>query len=81
MIDDSIKKRIVDEANYIIRTKNTLRKTARTFNVSKSTVFNDVAYLLPTFDKDLYKKVKKVLLFNKNQRYRRGGISAHLNKK
>ena len=41
-----IENRILEESNYIIKTQNTIRETAKNFNVSKSTVHKDVSYRL-----------------------------------
>ena len=44
-----IENRILEESNYIIKTQNTIRETAKNFNVSKSTVHKDVSYRLIAF--------------------------------
>ena len=38
-----ILKRVLDEANYMLNTKETIREVATVFNVSKSTVHMDVS--------------------------------------
>lgn len=65
--------RIIDEAEYIVKTGSTVRSTASVFGVSKSTVHKDVTERLKQIDKILYKKVKKVLLINLRERHIRGG--------
>ena len=70
---DDIVDRIVDEANYIIETGATVRATAKIFHFSKSTVHKDVSDRLKAIDYELYKKVKKILLKNLNERHIRGG--------
>ena len=65
--------RIVDEANYIADTGATVRKAAKVFHFSKSTVHKDVTERLKIIDKELYKKVKKVLDKNLAERHIRGG--------
>ncbi|MBQ4098476.1 MAG: sporulation transcriptional regulator SpoIIID [Clostridia bacterium] len=65
--------RIIDEANYIIKTGATVRAAAKIFGVSKSTVHKDVSERLKKIDKILYKKVKKVLDKNLAERHVRGG--------
>ena len=65
--------RIIDEANYIIKTGATVRAAAKIFAVSKSTVHKDVSERLKKIDKTLYKKVKKVLDKNLSERHLRGG--------
>ena len=72
---EDIEKRIVDEANYIIETGDTVRGTAKVFHFSKSTVHKDVTERLLKIDKQLYKKVKKVLEKNLSERHIRGGLA------
>ena len=52
-----IKSRVINEANYIINTKNTIRQTAKYFNKSKSTIHDDLHNKLKKIDKSLYEKV------------------------
>ena len=40
-MNSSIYKRVINEANHVIETNNTIRETAKEFNVSKSTVHKD----------------------------------------
>lgn len=70
---EDILSRIVDEANYIADTGATVRKAAKVFHFSKSTVHKDVTERLKIIDKELYKKVKKVLNKNLAERHIRGG--------
>lgn len=70
---EDILSRIVDEANYIAETGATVRKAAKVFHFSKSTVHKDVTERLKSIDKELYKKVKKVLDKNLAERHIRGG--------
>ena len=70
---EDILSRIVDEANYIAETGATVRKAAKFFHFSKSTVHKDVTERLKSIDKELYKKVKKVLDKNLAERHIRGG--------
>ena len=68
-----IKKRILDEANYITTKNATVRDTAKKFGISKSTVHKDVTEKLSKIDKKLYKKVRAVLDVNLSERHLRGG--------
>lgn len=70
-----IENRIIEESNYIIRTKKTIRETAKKFNVSKSTVHKDVSDRLLELDKDKYQEVAKILKYHINIRHIRGGES------
>ena len=70
---ESIKQRTISEANYVISKKATVRDTAKTFFVSKSTVHKDVSERLKYIDYSLYKRVKEILDFNLSERHLRGG--------
>ncbi len=72
---EDIKQRIIKEANYIALTNATVRQTAMVFHFSKSTVHKDVSERLKSIDKELYKKVKKVLEKNLSERHIRGGLA------
>lgn len=73
-----IEKRIIDEAMYYVKNNSTLRKTAKQFNVSKSTIHVDMSKKLKKLDKDLYKKYLKVANKNFSERYIRGGNATKL---
>ena len=70
---EQIEQRVIEEAKYIIDSKQTVRQTAETFKVSKSTVHKDVAIRLKYIDLKLYDEVKQVLKTNGEEKYRRGG--------
>ena len=70
---ESIVKRTLTEAEYILSTKATVRDAAKEFDVSKSTVHKDVSERLKYIDVTLYARVKKVLVFNLAERHLRGG--------
>ena len=55
--------------------KATVRRAAKKFGVSKSTVHKDVSQRLKYIDNGLYHDVKDVLEVNKAQRHIRGGIA------
>lgn len=60
---------------YIIENKATVRKAAKKFGVSKSTVHKDVSQRLKVINPALYSKVRDILDTNKNERHIRGGIA------
>ena len=70
-----IEQRIIKEAEYIIKTGETVRGTAKVFSYSKSTVHKDVTERLYKIDKELHKKVKSVLEKNLSERHIRGGLA------
>ncbi len=73
-----VEERAVELGNYIIENKTTVRKAAKKFGVSKSTVHKDVAERLKYVDPQLYREVKDVLEINKAQRHIRGGMATRM---
>lgn len=73
-----IKLRVINEANYIISTKKTIRQISKHFNVSKSTVHDDLSKRLKIIDKNLYKKVNDILNYHSLVKHIRGGASTKL---
>lgn len=65
-------------AQYIIDNNSTIRKTAKYFNISKSTVHNDLSKKLKYENLELYTQVKKILVKNFNEKHIRGGNSTKL---
>lgn len=68
-----IEERVIDIAKYVIKNKATVRKAAKNFGISKSTVHTDLRYRLPKLNKNLYSQVDKILDFNLSERHIRGG--------
>ena len=70
-----IVKRVIDEANYILDTKKTIREIAKVFNVSKSTVHKDLHERLIDINYELYEEVDSILKYHIDVRHIRGGQS------
>ena len=70
-----IVKRVIDEANYILDTKETIREIAKVFNVSKSTVHKDLHERLIDINYELYEEVDSILKYHIDIRHIRGGQS------
>ncbi len=70
-----ISRRVIDEAEYIIKTNNTIRDIAKVFKVSKSTVHKDLHDRLIDIDKNLYLRVSDILQYHIDIRHIRGGES------
>ncbi len=70
-----ITKRVIDEANYMLETKNTIREIAKVFNVSKSTVHKDLHERLSSINLELYNKIDSILKYHIDVRHIRGGES------
>lgn len=60
---------------YILDNHTTIRKTAEYFNISKSTVHNDVSKKLKIENYKLYVKVAKILKVNFEMKHIRGGLA------
>lgn len=70
-----VEERAAKLGEYIIENKSTVRRAAKIFGVSKSTVHKDVSERLKYVNPTLYKEVKNVLEINKAQRHIRGGMA------
>lgn len=71
----NVEERAAEIAAYIIEHNATVRKAAKHFHISKSTVHKDVAERLAKANPQLHKQVKAVLEYNKSQRHIRGGLA------
>jgi len=60
-------------AIYLIENRTTIRKTAKEFGISKSTVHKDITEKLSKINYSLYKRVESILEINKQERHIRGG--------
>ena len=65
--------RVLEEADYVLEQRCTVREVAKQFCVSKSTAHKDLSERLPIIDKELYKRVAEVMTDNWSERYLRGG--------
>jgi putative DeoR family transcriptional regulator (stage III sporulation protein D) len=74
-LKEYIAERAVAIANYIIDHNATVRQTAKTFGISKSTVHKDCVDRLLTINPGLAGEVRKVLDVNKSERHIRGGLA------
>ena len=75
---DYIENRVLDVAKYIIDSKSTIRKTAKIFGVSKSTIHKDMTERLPLINPQIAEQAKIVLDINKSERHIRGGKATKL---
>lgn len=74
-LETSIINRVIEEANYMLETKKTVREIASIFHVSKSTVHKDLHERLVDIDEELYNKVDQILKHHLDVRHLRGGQS------
>ena len=73
-----IEERAIVVAKYILEKNTTVRQTAKTFGVSKSTIHKEVTERLKEINPSLAKEVKNVLDKNKSERHIRGGLATKL---
>ena len=74
-MNSTIKSRVLEEAEYMLKTKNTIREIAKIFNVSKSTVHKDLHERLIDIDYKLYEEIDSILKYHIDVRHIRGGES------
>lgn len=72
---DYIEERAVEIGDYIIKTKATVRQTAKKFGISKSTVHKDCSERLAEINPGLAAEVRQILDVNKAERHIRGGLA------
>ena len=72
---DYIEERAVAIANYITDHNATVRQTAKSFGISKSTVHKDCTERLISINPALAAQTRVVLDLNKSERHIRGGMA------
>ncbi len=70
-----VRERVLAEAEYLLRTGETVRGCAARFGVGKSTVHKDMRQRLPGLDGSMAGRVDAVLLKNLRERHLRGGLA------
>lgn len=78
MLQNEIEERVKALASYIIDTGSTVRKAAKQFNVSKSTVHKDISERLIQINPKMANEAKKILAHNKEERHIRGGFATKM---
>ncbi len=73
-----IKSRVIEEANYIITTKKTIRELVSIYNVSKSTIHKDLHERLKEINIELYNKVNKIMQYHTEIKHIRGGNATRI---
>lgn len=74
----NIKRRVLKESEYILKTKETVREIARIFKVSKSTVHKDLQERLKDINEDIYNEVNEILNYHTKIRHIRGGEATRI---
>ena len=75
ILKDYIEQRAIEVGEYIIKSRATVRETAKKFGISKSTVHKDLTDRLTKIDPVLAKAVRAILEINKSERHIRGGMA------
>ena len=75
---DYIEERVLDVAKYIIESKSTIRKTAKVFGVSKSTIHKDMTERLLKINPEIAEETHSILELNKAERHIRGGDATRM---
>lgn len=73
MRDNHITMRAIRLANHIIETDETIRETAKRFNLSRSTVHKDLKERLPEISPILANRVEEIMENHKAIRHLKGG--------
>ena len=74
-MDEFMRQRCVESAQYVIKHNATIRQAAKAFGVSKSTIHKDVVERLGRVNVELSNQVKNILAHNKATRHIRGGLA------
>lgn len=72
-MDESITRRCLTVAQYMLEKRATVRQAAGVFGLSKSSVHKDMCQRLPKIDARLGRQVAALLEYNKAVRHLRGG--------
>ncbi len=74
----TIIKRVLEVAEYILKTKDTIRKTASIFGISKSTVHKDLQERLKEIDLEKYNQIQGIFQNHIETRHILGGQSTKI---
>lgn len=74
-MDKELTLRVLRLGRYIAENGATVRSAAKEFGISKSTVHKDVTERLEYINGPLFRRVRKVLDKNKEERHLRGGLA------
>ena len=77
-MNKEVNKRVEEVSKYIIKTKDTIRETAKKFGVSKSTIHKDIQERLKEIDIKKYNEIEKIFNDHIKIRHILGGESTKL---
>ena len=72
-MDESISRRCLTVAQYMLEKRATVRQAAKAFGLSKSSVHKDMCIRRPKIDARLARQIGALLEYNKAVRHLRGG--------
>ena len=72
-MDESITRRCITVAQYMLEKRATVRQAAKIYGLSKSSVHKDMCQRLPRIDPKLARQIAALLEYNKAVRHLRGG--------
>ena len=72
-MDESIARRCLVIARYMLEHRATVRQASHVFGLSKSSIHKDMTLRLPHVDQSLARQVGALLKYNKAVRHLRGG--------
>lgn len=74
-MDETIRLRCLDTAVWLLEHHATVRRAARQFGISKSSIHKDLCEKLPQIDANLAAQIHALLQYNKAVRHLRGGAA------
>lgn len=69
----TIQRRVLKEADYLLKTNKTIREVAKDFNISKSTIHKDIHERLFDIDSKKFKEIQKIMNEHIKIRHIKGG--------
>ena len=68
-----VEKRVLKEADYLLKTGKTIREIAKDFHISKSTIHKDLHERLLSINLQKYEKIQKIMYEHIKIRHIKGG--------
>jgi len=77
-MDEMIRQRCLDVAEWMVAHRGTVRQAAKAFGLSKSSVHKDMTERLKEISPGRWLLVRQVMAYNKAERHLRGGNATRL---
>lgn len=75
---NKVELRAIEYAEFIIKNPMPIRKMAKEFNTSKSTVHRGLTLVLKRVDEELYIEIREILKRNKEEGRKRGAVATRI---